>query len=326
MGKLKACTLMVFGLSILFTLFFDFNKHASALGVANPFALDPYDAVGSLGIQLALLSALLMLIRAYRPYPQSGVPPAQFVLAMRSGTVVLLSVTVTLVADAIGLMRAILIGGASAVAWTLAGLLAGMALVTLASGWTFFRFMRFSESKFALPPWLRVRIIFGLAILILIFFPLTWRNSGVLGAICSALAGIVLLIVTVWGFATTIFTATTFEYEDIFDDLSAIFQGWKKRLGHLASPFTCVEKAAVLPQISGLLGWLNPRRHRWNLVIVAGLAMGLLLVIAETIIEGMSPNVGRVMLVIGVYLILEGSGVVLGYLFFGNYLGIFRAD
>ncbi|MBE3037961.1 MAG: hypothetical protein IMZ62_04005, partial [Chloroflexi bacterium] len=115
MKRFKLATLFVFGLSILFYFFFDFCKHAPALGAANPFAEDPFDAVGAFGIQLALLSALLILIRAFRPYPQKEAAPGQIRLALRGGTVVLLSVAVTLAADAIGLARSIGRGGASPV-------------------------------------------------------------------------------------------------------------------------------------------------------------------------------------------------------------------
>jgi hypothetical protein len=326
MGKLKARALMVFGLSILFYIFFDFSKHASSLGAVNPFASDPYDAVGSFGIQLALLSALLTLIRAFRPYPRMEAEPGQILLTSRAGTIVLLSVTVTLSADAIGLVGSIITGGASPVAWVLAGLLSGMALITLATGWVFFNIVHSTEYTFRLRPCARAGIIFGLAILILAFYPLAWRDSSIPGGIFTVLTGMVLLFFPVWGFAVAILPATEFEYEDIFDDLSAIFQGWKKRLGRHSAPLTWLEKAAGLPPLRGLLGWLNPRRHRWNLVLLAGLAMGILLVMGETLAEGMSPNLSRVLLVVSVYVSLEGAGVVMGYLVFGKYLGIYRAE
>ncbi len=150
--RLKLAALFVFGLSILFYFFFDFCKHAPALGAANPFAEDPFDAVGSFGIQLALLSALLTLIRAFRPYPQKEAAPGQILLTLRAGTVVLLSVTVTLAADAIGLAHSIVTGGASLVAWALAALVTGMALVTLAASWTFVRVARSEMVPLAVSP------------------------------------------------------------------------------------------------------------------------------------------------------------------------------
>ena len=324
--RLKLAALFVFGLSILFYFFFDFCKHAPALGAANPFAEDPFDAVGSFGIQLALLSALLTLIRAFRPYPQKEAAPGQILLALRGGTVVLLSVAVTLAADAIGLARSIVTGGASPVAWALAALVTGMALVTLAAGWAFVRAARSTEVPSARLSWGRAGVISGLAILILAFYPLAWRNSGIPGGIFTALAGIVLLFITVWGLATAIFPAAESKYEDIFSDLSAIFQAMFQRFGRADGLLTWLEKLAAFPPLRRLLGWLNPRRHRWNLVILAAVAMGLLLVLVEAVAEGISPNLSRALLVVGVYVSLESAGVMLGYLLFGKYLGIYRAE
>ncbi len=61
------------------------------------------------------------------------------------------------------------------------------------------------------------------------------------------------------------------------------------------------------------------------MVILTAVALGLLLVTVEAFAEGMSPNLGRALLVVGVYVGLEGAGVALGYILFGKYLGIFQA-
>jgi hypothetical protein len=324
MKRLKSAALLVFGLSILFYTFFDYCKHAPALGTTNPFAEDPYDAVGSFGIQLAFVSALLTLVCVFRPYPQDGMPSAQLLLVLRGGTVALLSVVMTLVADAIGLVRTVLMSGVFPAVGPLAALLGGLALVTLAAGSVFSRLARELVAPPVSCPWGRAGIISGLAILILAFYPLAWRNSGVPGAIFTALAGMVLLFVPVWGLATAIFHATEFEYEDIFDDLSAIFQAMFHRFGRATGLLTWMGKLSGFPPVRYLLGWLNPRRHRWNLVVLTAVMMGFLLVLVELVAEGMSPNLGRVLLVVGVYVSLEGAGMVLGYMLFGKYLGIYR--
>jgi hypothetical protein len=53
---------------VSFYLFFQTSKHNPALSSVNAFADDPYDAVGSFGVQFALFTALLSLVRAFRPY------------------------------------------------------------------------------------------------------------------------------------------------------------------------------------------------------------------------------------------------------------------
>jgi hypothetical protein len=326
MKRLKLATLLVFGLSIIFYLFFDFCKHAPALGTANPFAEDPYDAVGSFGIQLAFVSALLTLLRAYRPTLQKEAAAGQVLLLLRSGAVALLSVIVTLAADTIGLGRVVVTNGGFPGAGPLAALVGGMALVTLAAGWVFSRLGRGLVVSPSSRPWVRAVIISGLAILILAFYPLAWRNSGIPGGIFTALAGMTLLFVPVWGLATAIFPAAESKYEDILSILFAIFQAMSRHFGRAAGYLTWMGKLTAFPPVRGPLGWLNPRRHRWNLVILAAVAIGLLLVMVEAVAEGMSPNLGRALMVVGVYVSLEGAGVALGYLLFGKYLGIFRTE
>ena len=73
--SLKTLAVIVFFLTIFFWAFFDNSKNLPALAVINPFAEDPYDAVGSFGIQLSLFAALLSLLRAFRPYLTKDIPP-----------------------------------------------------------------------------------------------------------------------------------------------------------------------------------------------------------------------------------------------------------
>ena len=324
MRKLKTSALLVFGLSILFYFFFDFCKHAPGIGAANPFATDPYDAVGSFGIMLALLGALLMLVRVFRPYPQTRMPPAQLLLALRAGVVTLLSVTVTLAADAIGLARDMFTNGSSPAVWRLAGLVGGMTLLTLSVGWTFVRTARGAEVPSAPRPWMRTGIISMLVFLILTFYPLSWRDSGIPGGIFTALTGMALLFFQVWVVATAIFPVFEFAYEDVFDDLATVFQGWKNRLGRLAAPLIWMEKATALPPMRKFIGWFSPRKHRWSLIVLVAVAMGVSLVLAETLVEGMPGNLGRLLMVICIYIGIGGTGVTLGCVLLVHFMGIFR--
>jgi len=326
MKRFKPAALLVFSLAIIFFLFFDFSKHDPVLGASNPFAEDPFDAVGSFGIQLAFVSALLTMLHAFRPTKQIEGASEQALLLLRAGTVSLLSVIITLGADGIGLVRAVLTYGDFPAAGPLVAMLSGMAFITLTVGWTFF----LTSRRIVLPPvhrpWRRAVFISLLAILILVIYPLRWRNSGVLGGTFTAMTGMVLIFITVWGNATALLPMTEQEYKDIFDNLKAIIQDGEKRVDWIAAPIKWMGKLASFPLVREAIGWLNPRRHRWNLVLAAAVLMGLFLVLAEATAEGMAPNLGRELMVMGVYITIEGSGVVLGYLFFGKYLGIFRVE
>jgi hypothetical protein len=83
-GQLKVRAFITFMLAVLFYLFFQISKHNPALSHVNAFAEDPYDAVGSFGVQLAVFTALLSLVRAFRPYQPKQALDSQKVLLLRS--------------------------------------------------------------------------------------------------------------------------------------------------------------------------------------------------------------------------------------------------
>jgi hypothetical protein len=117
-------TLVVFTASLVFGAFFQISKKDPFV-TANPFADDPYDAVGSIAIQAAAGIGLLTLARLVH----SGVAQGRYIL--RGNLVVLLSIAVTLVSDALAVVlhpaawdtwEAALIGGLAILAiWILAG-------------------------------------------------------------------------------------------------------------------------------------------------------------------------------------------------------------
>jgi hypothetical protein len=87
--------------SVLFYLFFQFNKRAP-LGDINPFAQDPYDAVGSFAIQVALVVSLLTYARALRLRADPAQTP-KLRLILRGSLLVLFAIGVTLLADVLAL-------------------------------------------------------------------------------------------------------------------------------------------------------------------------------------------------------------------------------
>jgi hypothetical protein len=92
-------------LAILLFPFFEICTHAPALSLVNAFAEDPYDAVGSFGIQLAPFLSLLAVLRAFRLYPSEQTPDRQRVLFARAAYCSCFSVAVTLGADMIAMLR-----------------------------------------------------------------------------------------------------------------------------------------------------------------------------------------------------------------------------
>jgi hypothetical protein len=131
------------------------------------------------------------------------------------------------------------------------------------------------------------------------------------------------LFVTVWAVAAAIHPGLPRAVEDIFDDLSALFQGWKTRLGGIALLLVWLEKFAGFLPLRKVLDWFRPRRHRWHLVLVLAALLGLLLLLPETLNEGASPDLQTFLLVVGVYVGIGAAGVLLGYVLLGEFLGIY---
>jgi hypothetical protein len=85
--------------AIAFYLFFQVNKGGPFRDV-NPFGEDPYDAVGSIAIQVALLVGILTYARALR-WRDDPVQAAKARLIQRGNVLVLSAILATLVTDAV---------------------------------------------------------------------------------------------------------------------------------------------------------------------------------------------------------------------------------
>ena len=317
---LRTISLVVFVLAVFFFAFVDTSKHIPFLAMINPFADDPYDAVGSFGIQLSLFAALLSLLRAFRPYPTKEIPSNQCLLILRVETVALLAIFVTLIADSAALFRYVSMWQSSPAGWVLAGLVGGLMLLTLLVSMQLYRIAGKLLFSFPNRSWIQV-LLFPLCILILAVYPANLLES-IPGGIFSALLGMIILFLSTWALATTIFPPTEINFEDVFDDLAAIYKKIKSR-AQFISPLESLAKADWL---GNLFHWLNPRKHKWNLVILIGLLMGVSLMLVEAFQEGVSSSSSVVLLVFGVFVGIEGAGIVLGYILFSRFLGIFREE
>jgi hypothetical protein len=82
-----------------FYLFFQLSK-SGPIGAVNPFGSDPYDAVGSIAIQIALLVGILTYARSLR-LRGDGSPAARMSLILRGDWTALSAILVTLISDTI---------------------------------------------------------------------------------------------------------------------------------------------------------------------------------------------------------------------------------
>ena len=316
--SLKTLAFVVFVLVIFFLAFFDNSKHIPFLAAVNPFADDPYDAVGSFGTQLSFFAAFLSLIRALRSYVTKEIPSHQQLLILRGETVALVSIVVTFTADMVAMLRYISMWKKSPAGWILAGILCGLILLTILAGLLIYRIAVTYHVFVANRSWVRA-MLFPVSILILVVYPANLLDS-IPGGIFSAVLGMALLFISTWALVTTIFPQNEIEFEDILDDFTSIYREIQSRVKFIPR----LEGFAKIDWLKRLFSWLNPRQHRWNLIILIALLMGGLLMLAEALKEGLSTDANMVLLILAIFLGIEGAGVVLGYFLFARFLGLFR--
>jgi hypothetical protein len=322
--KVYACLTAV--LAVLFYLFFQISKHQPALSQVNAFANDPYDAIGSFAVQFALLTALLSLLRAFRPYQPEQALDSQELLLVRGAIFSCLSVMITLIGDAVAMARHPSVWMGLSAGYVLAALVGGMALFTALVGWLLVSWGSKIHSSSATSARIRAICVSVLGLLLLALYPESWRQATY-GELFTVVVGATLLFVPTWAVGTAISPSPGTSYEDFLDDVAAVYRWLKLHMGPFAILCNLVESIGNWPPVRSVALWFNPRRHRWNPAILMGLVMGMVLTLGETFGEGGGPHqIGRFVILASVFVSLECFAVLLGYLLLAKLLGLFRPD
>ena len=327
--QLKVTAFMTFGLALLFYLFFQTSKQNAVLSPVNAFANDPYDAVGSFGIQLAMFTALLTLIRAFRPYSEKEASDNQRLLLLKAASMSCLSVAVTLVADIIAMFRYPSLWIESPAGHTLAALVGGLALLTALVGWLIYYNLKSISIVMSTTKRQTIKttaFILGIAdILILALYPVEIRQS-VSGELFTVVVGMSLFFVTVWVMEMALLPAVVTHFEDVIDDIAAIYTWLRAHMGPLVVLFRIFEKLQAVSLIHFLLGWLNPRKHIWSLCICLAILMGAALALAEMLFEGSPGKLSQLIKISAIFLSFEAAAIVVGYALLAKPLGLFRHE
>ncbi|MGB8644840.1 MAG: hypothetical protein WCF84_06355, partial [Anaerolineae bacterium] len=153
-----------------------------------------------------------------------------------------------------------------------------------------------------------------------------WRAS-VPGAIGTVLVGAATLFVPVRAFGLALSPLDSDSVsEDFLDDLASVYRWLQAHAGPLVLLFNILDRITGLALIRRVVGWFNPRRHAWNLVILMGVLIGAALLLAEFLSEGGPNTAGRLVMVAAVFVGLESSAVLLGYALLAQPLGLFRRE
>jgi hypothetical protein len=329
-GLFKPAALFVSLIALVFFAFFNASKQIPVLAAANPFAEDPYDAVGSFGIQLAMATALLSALRALRSGRERQGPDVRIPLIIRAGTVSLLSVFVTLAADGIALARYPHVWMPFQAGRLLATMVGTMFLLTALGGWGLARAARGTRFQSRNRRSITVTVlILLLSAIILADCPESWRMNT-LGAIFTALVGMLLLMIPVAALSWLWAAQIQGQFDDLFDDISWI---WKNvaatlstRVRWLAALFGWLDRIFMSRPVLAMANWLDPRRHpaRFGWSISALLGIGFL--IGYSVDEGLPPSLPRSLFVGSVLFSIELAGALVSYVLFAKFLGIYRDE
>lgn len=287
--RFKINALLAFLLALLFYFFFMHAKHDAALSAVNAFAEDPYDAVGSFGIQAAFFCGVVCLIRAFRPQGSEGASLERKVFVMRAQMAAVLAVGVTLASDAVGATRHPSLWLGTVAGQRLIYLLGGMAILTVMTG----ILVRRAAQEMALPDvandWKKAAVVSLAAVAVLAIYPENLRRH-LLGELLTVLAGAGFLFVSIWAWAVALI------------------------------PYRAVKKQN---EWAAPVSWMH--RYRWLIVVAVGVLVGLFFVAGEAS-EGTGIPHAKLALVVSVYLGLEIAGVLIGYSFLGGPLGLFHKN
>jgi hypothetical protein len=319
--KVNACLTMI--LAVVFYLFFQLCKQQPALAHVNAFADDPYDAVGSFGTQLAVLTALLSMVRAFRPYHPGKALDSQQILLTRGAYITCLSVAVTLGADIIAMLSNLSEWIGFSAGYMLAAFVGGMALLTALVGWRIHHTVSVSMVPASKHRWARAIGISLLSLIILAWYPVNLTQS-LPGELLTVIVSVTLFFAAVRAWSMALSPSLETGGEDLIDDLASIYHWLKAHTGHFSVLLAHLENTLGSSFLRPILNWLNPRKHPWNGVLLFGLCIGVALALAEAMTEGgLGPHF---LLLITVFTGLEGAGVLLGYAFLAKPLRLFRHD
>ena len=293
-------------------VFFQVTKHQPRLAPVNPFAEDPYDSVSSFGVQFLVFIALLSVIRASCFCPSSLAMEARTMVVNRGMLMgVMAALTISLsngvaLARHVGMWREVP-GGDELVL-----LSAGLLTITLVAGAVLYLPLQSRKQSLEGRQWSRVLGGLCAAGLTLAFYPERLRTS-LWGELMTVLTGAVLLFLPVWALATALSPSKERIEEDLIADLAALYAACKIYLPVFEPVWRRLEGVFALSGIAWLIDLLNPRRHRWNIVVAIGVLVGGAFVAAEMIVDGPPSSWAKLGTLTAVFIGLQMAGVAFGY-------------
>ena len=195
--KLKISAIIAIALALLFSVFFDTTKHNPFLSAVNPFAEDPYDAIGSFALQAVILLGFLALFRAFRPYRKERPSHEGHLLLVRTQITIVLAALVTLAGDLVALIRHVSLWSGTRAGVILIVLVIGFFMLSIALGMAIQNSAKDVLQSRPRNSLHRPVIISLLFLLVLFFYPERITES-IFGTLFTVTVGATLLFMSVW--------------------------------------------------------------------------------------------------------------------------------
>ena len=324
MERWKSDSLRSVFVASMFYGFFEASKHVPSIAQVNPFADDPYDGIGSIAVELALFLGILSLLRAFRPY-QSGAPSCEQQRLMAKGRMLgAMAICLTMLGDLVAMIRHATVWERATEGWWLAAAVAGLLLLSSEECWRDWVAVKDLGIAPSGRTWLTdfasvVGVLGALAL-----YPERLRHS-LGGAVITALVGGFMLLLPLGVIARTTLVSYGNLTTDVVDDVIAMCKWIKARTAFLFPVYAQLDRLQHARWPLNFAMWINPRRYRWRLSLLTGSAFGLALVTAELWSDGFT-HLGRAVLVIAVFVLLQTTAVLTGRALLADPLGLFRDD
>jgi len=325
--NIKFNTLSVFIFSVVFIWFFFYCKHDPLLSEVNVFNADPYDAFGSIAVQISFVAAFFSILRLIIANLTDIQQDYHLLIILRGNLVSLLSILVTMIADIIAMVRYMRIWTNSSSGIILfAIVISFMLLAVILIFWTL---------KLDLSKKIRIRYnVFSLknlwslaGFIVIAFYPVPGSfKKSILWAIFTAYLGMAIQIMIVRNLAFLIYPPEEISATDLISVMNEVYLAVKSRFIFLKPFFDYVENGLKNRKAQPLISWLNPRKYRWNLIILIILFSGTALAFIEGIGEEWIGFTKKSLLLFSVYLGGESAIILLFYGLFGNYLGMVNKE
>lgn len=320
-NNIKFNAIAVFLWSIVFTWFFFHCKHDLQLSKVNVFNVDPYDAVGSIAVQISLLASLFSMLRLSLILITKVSPDFQFLMILRGNIVALISIIVTMITDLIALIRFSESWIKNPSGLILLVLVVSFLLITILIICRTLKLAVAKSIKVEYKPFSLNNILSLTGFTILALYPV-FLHESIPWSIITAYSGMAIQILIIRNISFIIIPSSNRNYPDLIDVTHELYKAMKSQLTLIKPFLEKIEEKLNKGKTLAFINWLNPRKHDWNLIILIAILSGVGLAVLEAIGEEWIGFNTKALLLFSIYFGGELIIIVLFFRLFRNFLGI----